>query len=67
MQLQSAARGAEEEGSEALSRQRAYKLKFQEGVALFNKKPRKGIELLQSEGILGPRCRPPACWGYRSC
>ncbi len=34
-------------GGDALSKKRAYKEKFQEGVALFNKKPKKGITLLQ--------------------
>ncbi|KIZ07158.1 Brefeldin A-inhibited guanine nucleotide-exchange protein 2, partial [Monoraphidium neglectum] len=39
---------------DALSRKRALKEKWHEGVALFNKKPKKGIALLQSEGMLGP-------------
>jgi len=34
-------------GGDALSRKRAYKEKWQEGVALFNKKPKKGISMLQ--------------------
>lgn len=34
-------------GGEVLSRKRAYKEKWQEGVGLFNKKPKKGIALLQ--------------------
>lgn len=34
-------------GGDALSRKRAYKEKWQEGVALFNKKPKKGIAMLQ--------------------
>ncbi len=38
---------------DALSRQRAYKVKFQEGLALFNAKPKKGIAFLQAEGMLG--------------
>lgn len=32
---------------DALSKKRAYKEKWQEGVALFNTKPKKGIALLQ--------------------
>lgn len=43
--------GAASEGD--LNARRAYKAKFQEGIALFNKKPRKGIEFLQHEGMLG--------------
>jgi brefeldin A-inhibited guanine nucleotide-exchange protein len=34
-------------GGDALSKKRAYKEKFQEGVALFNKKPKKGIAFMQ--------------------
>lgn len=34
-------------GGDALSRKRAYKEKWQEAVALFNTKPKKGIALLQ--------------------
>jgi brefeldin A-inhibited guanine nucleotide-exchange protein len=32
---------------DALSKKRAYKEKWQEGIALFNSKPKKGIALLQ--------------------
>lgn len=32
---------------DALSRKRAFKEKWQEGIALFNSKPKKGIALLQ--------------------
>ncbi len=39
-----------------LNARRAYKLKFQEGVALFNRKPRKG------EGPPGPPPRPLVAW-----
>ena len=42
-----AAAGGEAGGGDALSRKRAYKEKWQEGVALFNKKPKKGIAMLQ--------------------
>jgi hypothetical protein len=34
-------------GGDALSRKRAYKEKWQEAVALFNTKPKKGIAMLQ--------------------
>jgi brefeldin A-inhibited guanine nucleotide-exchange protein len=34
-------------GGDALSRKRAMKEKWHEGVALFNKKPKKGISFLQ--------------------
>ncbi|KAG2453172.1 hypothetical protein HYH02_002496 [Chlamydomonas schloesseri] len=40
-------------GQDDLVAKRAYKLKFQQGIALFNKKPKKGIEFLQREGMLG--------------
>jgi len=36
-----------------LGAKRAYKARFQEGVALFNAKPKKGLEFLQEEGMLG--------------
>jgi hypothetical protein len=39
-----------------LSRKRAYKEKWQEGVALFNKKPKKGISLLQVCARQAPGC-----------
>jgi hypothetical protein len=45
-----AAAAGEAGGGDALSRKRAYKEKWQEGVALFNKKPKKGITLLQVGG-----------------
>ncbi|WIA22572.1 hypothetical protein OEZ86_009559 [Tetradesmus obliquus] len=38
---------------DALSRKRAFKEKWQEGIALFNSKPKKGIALLQNEDMLG--------------
>eukprot|EP00775_Hariotina_reticulata_P008270 gene8270-8458_t len=38
---------------DTLSRKRAFKEKWQEGVALFNTKPKKGIVLLQNEEMLG--------------
>ncbi|GIL58910.1 hypothetical protein Vafri_13917 [Volvox africanus] len=41
-------------GPEDLVAKRAYKLKFHQGIALFNKKPKKGVEFLQREGMLGP-------------
>lgn len=44
--------GATETGGDLLTRKRAYKEKFQEGIALFNKKPKKGIALLQ----VGHKC-----------
>jgi hypothetical protein len=34
-------------GGDALSKKRAMKEKWHEGVSLFNKKPKKGIALLQ--------------------
>ncbi|KAG2437305.1 hypothetical protein HXX76_005962 [Chlamydomonas incerta] len=40
-------------GQDDLVAKRAYKLKFQQGIALFNKKPKKGVEFLQREGMLG--------------
>ncbi|EFJ50436.1 hypothetical protein VOLCADRAFT_80189 [Volvox carteri f. nagariensis] len=40
-------------GPEDLVAKRAYKLKFQQGIALFNKKPKKGVEFLHREGMLG--------------
>ncbi|KAL6762063.1 hypothetical protein V8C86DRAFT_3013062 [Haematococcus lacustris] len=40
-------------GGDELGAKRAYKARFQEGIALFNKKPKKGIEWLQKEGMLG--------------
>jgi hypothetical protein len=42
-----AAAGGGGGGGEVLSRKRAFKEKWQEGVGLFNKKPKKGIALLQ--------------------
>lgn len=42
-----AAAAADTAGGDALSRKRAFKEKWQEGVALFNKKPKKGIAMLQ--------------------
>ncbi|KAF5835546.1 hypothetical protein DUNSADRAFT_7245 [Dunaliella salina] len=47
-----AAGGGGSEGNN-LGAKRAYKARFQEGVALFNAKPKKGLELLQEEGMLG--------------
>ncbi|GAX80611.1 hypothetical protein CEUSTIGMA_g8046.t1 [Chlamydomonas eustigma] len=44
---------AVKEGGDELVAKRAYKLKFQDCIAMFNKKPRKGIEMLQREGMLG--------------
>lgn len=41
------------ETGEDLTYKREYKLRFQEGIALFNRKPKKGIEFLQREGMLG--------------
>eukprot|EP00879_Flechtneria_rotunda_P009955 GHRR01010411.1.p1 GENE.GHRR01010411.1~~GHRR01010411.1.p1 ORF type:complete len:1258 (+),score=566.72 GHRR01010411.1:286-4059(+) len=38
---------------DALSKKRAYKEKWQEGIALFNTKPKKGIAMLQNEDMLG--------------
>ncbi|GIM16141.1 hypothetical protein Vretimale_18795, partial [Volvox reticuliferus] len=40
-------------GHEDLVAKRAYKLKFQQGIALFNKKPKKGVEFLQRDAMLG--------------
>jgi len=38
---------------ELLESKKAYKLSFMEGVALFNKKPKKGIAYLQTANMLG--------------
>ncbi|KAI8465270.1 MAG: hypothetical protein J3K34DRAFT_525495 [Monoraphidium minutum] len=46
--------GGDALGGDALSRKRLMKGKWHEGVALFNKKPKKGIAFLQAEGMLGP-------------
>lgn len=47
-------------GGDALSRKRAFKEKWQEGVALFNKKPKKGIAMLQVGAAPRASCRHPA-------
>jgi hypothetical protein len=44
---------------DALSKKRAYKEKWQEGIALFNSKPKKGIALLQ--------VRVASSWATLSC
>ena len=46
------AAGGEGEGD--LGAKRAYKAKFQEGVALFNKKPKKGVCVCMESGQEGP-------------
>jgi brefeldin A-inhibited guanine nucleotide-exchange protein len=40
-------------GTDELNAKRAYKQKFQDAILLFNTKPRKGIEMLQREGMIG--------------
>jgi hypothetical protein len=47
MALDARAAAAAGGGGDALSKKRAYKEKFQEGVAIFNAKPKKGIAFLQ--------------------
>lgn len=43
-----AVKGAGGDDGDDLGAKRAYKLKFQEGLALFNKKPKKGVQELSS-------------------
>jgi hypothetical protein len=38
---------------ENIESRKAYKTGFQEGIALFNKKPKKGIAYMQQQGMLG--------------
>jgi len=38
---------------ESVESKKAYKLGFQEGIALFNTKPKKGIKFMQDNGMLG--------------
>lgn len=38
---------------EVVESKKAYKLGFQEGVALFNKKPKKGVAFMQEQGMIG--------------
>ncbi|KAG6550387.1 hypothetical protein Mapa_008350 [Marchantia paleacea] len=45
--------GAETSEIATIEQRRAYKLEFQEGIALFNKKPRKGVEFLIKAEKLG--------------
>eukprot|EP00898_Chlorokybus_atmophyticus_P004086 jgi/Chlat1/4679/Chrsp3S05617 len=39
--------------AEKFEQRKAYKTEFEEGIALFNRKPKKGIEFLQSTGKIG--------------
>lgn len=40
----------------------AYNLGFQEGVALFNKEPKKGVAFMQEQGMLGESPGDVACF-----
>jgi hypothetical protein len=55
----------EQTPGETLVQKRAYKAKFAQGLALFNKKPKKGVELLQREGMVGPEPADIARWAAR--
>jgi hypothetical protein len=57
--------GDTQAGGDALSRKRAFKEKWQEGVALFNKKPKRGISMLQVCRAGHAWCTSALVWDLR--
>jgi brefeldin A-inhibited guanine nucleotide-exchange protein len=52
--LGSAAGDGEQRQAALLESWKGYKRQFQQGVALFNQKPKKGIGYMQEQGLVGP-------------
>ena len=51
---ESAAAGGDQRQAALLESWKGYKRQFQQGVALFNQKPKKGVAYMQEQGLVGP-------------